>query len=1014
MHALATDNKERQFRARIKDDTGILSLGECCCTYLCIRIFFLLSFLKLGCPLEMLVTCSDIYHACLPSLITITPNAAEPMAQHVCKTGIEMMLLALLAINAAPLGIAMSCSLDAALARCFTAGKRPAPGADAAGVKRVRVQAPEKARPVRQQGAPPGAEASSKTRPREVGGPSAGAASCAVRREPVLATGHRAGLRRGLACLTLFSQLVPYAAGLGCSNVVNGNLFVAASVKIIGSYSFGNCGALKTVTFAANSALELIGFQAFTNSGLTSITIPASAKTIAGGAFASCKALTTVTFEANSALGAIGDSVFAGSGLTSITIPASVTSIERYAFYLCSALTTVTFKDNAALETIRVSAFFDSGLTSITIPTSLKSIASNAFASCKALTTMTFEANSALETIEMNAFSGSGLTSITIPASVKSLERYAFSSCSALTTVTYACSSAPLSVEPDAFMSTPYLTSGRAVPASTCRYIQFLVGCSDVVNGDLFVAASVRSIVNQAFSGCSALTTVTFEANSVLETIGDNAFYGSGLSLITIPASVKRIATYAFSDCSALTTVTFEGNSALETIGEYAFTSSGLTSITIPASVKNIALGFASCSTLTTVTFEGNAALETIGVAAFSGSGLTSITIPASVKSIENEAFQSCSALTTVTFEGNAALETIGDQAFLSSGLTAIAIPASVKSIASNAFASCSALTTVTYACSSAPLSVEPGAFKSTPYLTNGRAVPVSTCRDIQFLVGCSDVVNGDLFVAASVKSIASNTFYYCDALKTLTFEANSALESIESNAFSESGLTAIELPASLLTIGDYAFSSREDFGFGFGCPPEICEQCGDCKINLTVTFEANSKLRSIGAHAFSGSGLTSITIPASVKSIANGAFYSCGALTTVTFEADAALETIGDSAFSDSGLTSITIPASVKSIAGYAFAFGALTSLTFESNSTLETIADGAFYGSGIISITIPASVKTIGNDAFSNCGALTTVTYACSSALLSEGLDAFMSTPYLTNGRTMPLSTCRVIQFA
>ena len=212
--------------------------------------------------------------------------------------------------------------------------------------------------------------------------------------------------------------------------------------------------------------------------------------------------------------------------------------------------------------------------------------------------------------------------------------------------------------------------------------------CASLISID--IPANVETIGTAAFKGCSSLTTVTFEKESQLKTISGGYsnpnYYGvfsdcTALTSIKIPASVKTIEEAAFKGCSSLATVTFEKGSQLKTIGGDSYSSgafsdcTALTSIEIPASVETIeAAAFKGCSSLTTVTFEKESQLKIIGggygysysgtfyyYGAFSDcTALKSIEIPASVETIEVVAFKGCSSLITVTFEKGSQLKIIG------------------------------------------------------------------------------------------------------------------------------------------------------------------------------------------------------------------------------------------------------------------------------------------------------------------------------------------------------------------
>ena len=382
---------------------------------------------------------------------------------------------------------------------------------------------------------------------------------------------------------------------------------------------------------------------------------------------------------------------------------------------------------------------------------------------------------------------------------------------------------------------------------------------------------------------------------NTLITIGEEMFYQSDLRSVVIPTNVTTVGYSAFKRCSSLTTVTFEKESQLKTIGgDYyyggAFSDcTALTSIEIPASVETIGnTAFSDCSSLATVTFEKGSRLKTIGNNAYYRcTSLTSIEIPASVETIEKKAFMHCSSLATVTFEKGSQLKTIAgdsyDGAFSDcTALTSIEIPASVETIEATAFKRCSQLATVTFEKGS-QLKTIGGGYSSSSHF--------GTYSDYYGAFSdCSSLTS--IEIPASVETIEATAFKRCSQLATVTFEKGSQLKTIGGGyyssyyhgAFSDcSSLTSIEIPASVETIEATAFKR--------------------CSQLATVTFEKGSQLKTIGGGysssyyygAFLGcSSLTSIEIPASVETIEATAFKRCSKLTTVTFEKGSQLKIIG------------------------------------------------------------------------------------------------------------------------
>ena len=168
------------------------------------------------------------------------------------------------------------------------------------------------------------------------------------------------------------------------------------------------------------------------------------------------------------------------------------------------------------------------------------------------------------------------------------------------------------------------------------------------------------------------------------------------------------------------------------------------------------------------------------------------------------------------------------------------------------------------------------------------------------------------------------------------------------------------------------------------------------CSCKLTSINIPNS-VTTIGEHAFSGcDSLTSINIPNSVTMIGKGTFSGCDSLTSINIPDG--VTTIGEGAFGGcDSLTNINIPNSVTTIGTGAFFYcHSLTSINIPNSVT--TIGKGAFRGcKSLTSINIPNSVTTIGEWAFVECKSLTSINIPNSVTTIGEW--AFVECKSLTN---------------
>jgi len=184
-----------------------------------------------------------------------------------------------------------------------------------------------------------------------------------------------------------------------------------------------------------------------------------------------------------------------------------------------------------------------------------------------------------------------------------------------------------------------------------------------------------------------------------------------------------------------------------------------------------------------------------------------------------------------------------------------------------------------------------------------------------------------------------------------------------------------IVIPESLVYEGEtYTVTSIEERAFYNGS--------GVTSVTLPCS------MKSIGKEAFCDCRLmTSINLPDGVTSIREGAFHGCESLTEITIPNS--ITVIKETVFqSCKGLKSVTIPNSVTEIKGFAFdGCESLTEITIPGSVT--SIGNSAFSGcSSLTEIIIPASVTSIGNSAFSGCSSLAEVVIPASVTSIGGGL--------------------------
>ncbi len=710
---------------------------------------------------------------------------------------------------------------------------------------------------------------------------------------------------------------------------VNGDLLIDVvipeGVTTIPYGAFYNCDSIKSVTMP--DSLTTIKELAFCGSdGLESIEIHDGITNIGSRAFSGCLSLSGITVSENNSVYRSIDNVLFNKDATTLinypcakentsyTVPNSVKNIDKYAFSDCKNLTSVIISDNvisiderafafceslisvemgSGLQSIGINAFYSCiNIMSITIGNNVTSIGDYAFYKCENLTTV--KLGRSVTNIGDYAFSYTNLKGIEIPDSATNISNCAFSS----NVVVYGKTGSLAEEFANNFgykfipLEEDVYFDGTFYKYTVNNNTATIIDVDDSISGKVVVPSFlggylVTDIAESAFASCDKITALTI--GDCVENIGEYAFNScEELVEVTVSGNNLKIGEYAFAYCRNLTKASILDG--VISIGASAFAyCSNLTNITIADSVEYIGGGLIYETKLYNNWTSGTLYIDNhlIDVkSSFSGS----LRIKNGTKTIASYACDMCSKITSITIPDS--VIGIGDEAFYACNkITSITIPDSVISIGDKAFYGMKKITSITI-----PASVKYigyGAFNSCEALTS-------------------------VVILGNVEHIKASAFAYCENINEVHI---TSLENWCNIDFENSESNPLTLKGVLYLNGE----------------------------TLTGSIVLPDGCKSIPAYTFKNSNITEITIPDSVATIGDYAFYRC------------------------ESITDLSVPDSVVSIGENVFKY--CTNLETLSIGDGVTVIHHEMFKElmNLRDVTIGNGVTVIKSNAFYNCESLT-----------------------------------------
>lgn len=550
-----------------------------------------------------------------------------------------------------------------------------------------------------------------------------------------------------------------------------------------------------------------IASGAFFYCGFTTLTVPDSIVRVGSGAFEGCNNLryndyaggvylgnafnpylifvkannpSSATYKVHDFSRIIYDRAFKDcSNLQELDLSGRITYIGEYAFRGCGSLDNVVLP--SSLKEIGEGAFDGCvSLSSIVIPDSVTKIGKGAFGNCGSLERATLSKNLTRIEDEMFLYC-SQLAEIVVPEGVTYIGTMAFGYCQALDKVTLPDSL--VSLGENVFGGCGNITYNQYDNAiylgnDSNPYI-VLMKVVDLSIDECEINEDTKIIYGSAFANCVLLKSISLPEG--LLSIGNSAFYSTGLKSIFLPSSLIEIKDQAFYNCFF---TQFNEDEDARYIG----------------SENNPYLILYEIKDKSAETFTVREGVRFIYEQAFKDAeNLYEVVLPQSLQEIRDGAFENCSELTDINLPES--LTYIGGNAFYGcSSLSNVILPESLTYIGGNAFYGCAIQNiiipdSVTYAGA--------GAFKNCTNLKTVKMSAGMTDLSEEMFSGCTSLLQVN--IPYGIKYISGQAFDSCTSLESL--DIPESVIDIANFAFSGcSSLKSLKIPVRVENIGVDAF----------------------------------------------------------------------------------------------------------------------------------------------------------------------------------------------------------------